>query len=85
MIGTWWWLWMVVMFIWVVPPVGYGWGYRGWGVPYPRYVQRRRAERASTAGDVAAFDHHAWGWRGDLLWIGVVFGIAWLATAFWWR
>ena len=39
--STWWLLWMGVMFFFLLSD-GYGWGYRGWGPPYPRYIQRRR-------------------------------------------
>ena len=85
MTGGWWWVWMLIMFLWLVPPLGSGWGYRGWGAPYPSYVQRRRAERAATAGNAASFDHYSWGWGGDLLWVGVVFGLFWLCSALWWR
>jgi hypothetical protein len=48
-------------------PVGYGWGYRGWGVPYPSYVQRRRMESPSKAGTAGAIDHRAWGLGGDVI------------------
>jgi len=54
------------MFLVLMPSLGYGWGYRGWGPPYPRYVQRRRAQRAAVGGGSASFDHQAWGWGGDL-------------------
>jgi hypothetical protein len=40
-------LWIVGTFLFVVPTLGYGWGYRGWGPPYPRYIQRRRAQQAA--------------------------------------
>jgi hypothetical protein len=29
MIGSWWFLWMAFMFIFLLTPIGYGWGYRG--------------------------------------------------------
>ncbi len=31
MASSWWWMWMVVMGVLLVTPMGYGWGYRGWG------------------------------------------------------
>ena len=32
MASSWWWKWMVVvMGVLLVTPMGYGWGYRGWG------------------------------------------------------
>lgn len=73
--STGWLLWMVVMFLFVLTPIGYGWGYRGWGPPYPRYIQRRRALRAAVPGTSSSFDHHAWGRAGDFVWIVLLIGI----------
>jgi len=85
MIGSWWWLWMAFMFVLLVCPVGYGWGYRGWGAPYPSYIQRRRSESAAArGGPPGTFDHQAWGFGGDFIWIALFFGIVWVTTAFWW-
>jgi hypothetical protein len=85
MISTSWILWMVFMFLFLVPPMGYGWGYRKWGPPYPRYVQRRRGVRAATVGGFAAFNHQAWGWRGDFVWLVLFVGVLWAAMTLWWR
>ena len=85
MIGSWWFVWMVVMFLLLVPPMGYGWGYRGWGPPYPRYIQRRRGQQAIATGASASFNHHAWGWGGDYVWGVFIIGILWailIATMF---
>jgi hypothetical protein len=62
-----WWFWAAMMLVFLLP-VGYGWGYRGWGVPYPSYVQRRRMESAPKAGTSGAIDHTAWGLGGDVIW-----------------
>lgn len=85
MTSSWWLLWILFMFMFMATPVGYGWGYRGWGPPYPRYVQRRRAERAAAAGTSPTFDHHAWGIGGDLLWAVLLIGIFWAGWALLWR
>ncbi len=82
MIIAWWWLWMLFMFLILAPSVGYGWGYRRWGAPYPRYIQRRRALRASVAGD-SSFNHHAWGWGGDVVWFMLVLWIVWVFLMPW--
>lgn len=74
------------MFLFLFLPVSYGWGYRGWGPPYPRYLQRRRAEQApaGTPGTVA-LDHHAWGWRGDAMWMFLLVALLWgIAVFTWW-
>jgi hypothetical protein len=75
------------MFLFLVPPMGYGWGYRGWGPPYPRYIQRRRAQQAEAAnGPSASFNHHAWGWGGDFLWMILLIGAFWAIFGYvWWR
>jgi hypothetical protein len=84
MLGSWWLLWLVFMAAFLATPIGYGWGYRKWGPPFPRYIQRRRALRAAAAGS-ATFDHHAWGWGGDFVWMVVLVGAFWFALALWWR
>ncbi len=85
MMITWWWLWMVFLVVILLTPVSYGWGYRRWGPPYPRYMQRRRSERAVQANQGAPFDHYAWGWAGDFLWIMFFVWIFWLVAALWRR
>ena len=85
MMSAWWWMWMVFMFLVLLPPVSYGWGYRGWGPPYPRYIQRRRSQQAAVARSTGTFDHHSWGWRGDLVWVGLLFALLWFCFIFWWR
>jgi hypothetical protein len=86
MMSSWWFLWMAMMFLFLVPPMGYGWGYRGWGPPYPSYVQRRRAERAAGGAGPMSFDHQAWGVGGDLLWVVVIIGMVWAFSGLlWWR
>ena len=82
MISSWWFLWMFAI-IFLLPPLGYGWGYRGWGPPYPRYIQRRRGQAAVANG--AAFNHQAWGWGGDFVWLMMLFGLFWSVALLWWR
>jgi hypothetical protein len=82
MISSWWFLWMMFMFLLLVTPVSYGWGYRGWGPPYPSYFQRRRELRSTGAS--GAFNHYSWGWGGDFVWLILLVGIFWVATALWW-
>lgn len=81
MMSSWWLLWILVMFIVLAPPVGYGWGYRRWGPPYPRYIQRRRAAKAGPA----TFNHQSWGWGGDFVWLVMIVGSFWVFAALWWR
>jgi hypothetical protein len=83
MMSSWWWVWMAFMFVFLISPVSYGWGYRGWGPPYPRYVQRRRGLRAPISGG-GTFDHHAWGRGGDFLWLVLAIGMVWVVAAMFW-
>lgn len=81
MMNPFWLLWLVFLFLFLVAPLGYGWGYRGWGPPYPRYVQRRRALRVGANGP-SPFDHQAWGRAGDLVWLGLIIAMIWACAAF---
>jgi hypothetical protein len=85
MTSSWWFLWLIVMFLFLVPPLGYGLGYRGWGLPYPTYIQRRRGQRAVDMGAPAPFNHRAWGWAGDFVWTVLLIGIVCAVTLFWHR
>jgi hypothetical protein len=85
MMGSWWLLWIVFMVLLLVPPVGYGWGYRGWGPPYPTYYQRRLGHRAAASGGVVTHDHHAWGRGGDFVWMVLLIGMFWACFGLWWR
>lgn len=80
-----WWLWILVMLLLLVPPIGYGWAYRGWGPPYPLYVQRRRGQRTVVADGSVPFDHQSWGLGGDFVWAVFFIGILWAIGSFWWR
>jgi hypothetical protein len=81
MLSDWWYVWIVVLFLLLLPPIGYGWGYRRWGPPLPRYFQRRRAQRATAGNAPSTFNHHAWGWGGDLVWFVLVLGAFWATWA----
>lgn len=83
--SSWWFMWMAFMFIFLLPPIGYGWGYRRWGPPYPSYIQRRRGQRAAAAGGLVTFRHDSWGLGGDLLWVGLIIWAIWACSALWWR
>lgn len=84
MMSSWWWMWIVVMVLFWMLPMGYGWGYRGWGPPYPRYIQRRRGARAAASGGSPTFNHHSWGWGGDFVWVVLFVGAIWAVSSLWW-
>jgi hypothetical protein len=79
-----WWIWSALVLLAIVP-VSYGWGYLGWGAPYPRYVQRRRMQQATRGGTSGAFDHQAWGLGGDLVWLLVVVDVLFFVALLRWR
>lgn len=82
MMGSWWLLWLVFIVLFLVPPLGYGWGYRRWGPPYPSYIQRRRAAAMSGSAKV---NHQAWGFGGDFVWVVLIIGVFWGCAALLWR
>jgi hypothetical protein len=73
--------WLAIMLMLLVPPLLYGWGYRDWGPPLPRYFQKRRAKRAAARGASPTFDHHAWGSGGDLFWMALLIATFWAMWA----
>ena len=77
--------WLMFMVVFLVMPIGYGWGFRGWGMAYPSFVQQRRARRAGSNGSSSSFDHQAWGRGGDALWLVVLIGVFWAFSPLWWR
>ena len=83
MMSSGWLFWMAFMLLFLVPPIGYGWGYRGWGPPYPRYIQRRRGQQAAAIGVSETFNHQSWGLGGDLVWAVILIGMIWATAALW--
>lgn len=45
-----WWAWFAIIVFLIFVPLTYGWGYRGWGPPYPRSYSRYRHRRADLTG-----------------------------------
>ena len=82
--SSWWLIWMMFIFLFLIPPLGYGWGYRGWGPPYPRYVQRRRSRHLAAGGTARPFRHESWGWAGDVVWVLFFVGFLWVVTVLFW-
>ncbi len=80
--ATWWIIWLFGMSL-LFLPMGYGWGYRGWGPPYPSYLQRRREQQAVAAGRDPGFDHYAWGYGGDLVWLMLMVVVFWSLVGVW--
>jgi hypothetical protein len=80
---SWWFLWLAFMFMFLVPPLGYGWGYRGWGPPLPRYVQRRRGPPVAGGTGAPTPPHLAWGRGGDFVWMIFGIGMMWMVVAMW--
>lgn len=64
--------WMLFVVILLLLPLSYGWGYRGWGPPYPRAYRRTPAR---------AEDEVTWGVLADVLWVIAVVALIWLVVA----
>jgi hypothetical protein len=83
MINMSWMLWAFVMCALLLAPMGYGWGYRGWGAPVPSYVQRRRQKAATASGIAINADYRAWGYVGDFIWVMLIIGTIWAMSFYW--
>jgi hypothetical protein len=83
MIYSAWWIWLAFMFVLLVTPASYGWGYRGWGPPLPSYVQRQRVARGYPFAGRPPHTHTTWGYGGDLIW-ALVFILALWALGWIW-
>ena len=81
----WWWAWLLFMIVLVALPAGYGWGYRGWGPPYPRDPRVRRGGAMLSPPPDEASDV-GWGMAAVWLWIAFFLGVVWLLAglAWWW-
>ena len=84
MMSSWCLVWMVFMFVLIAAPMGYGWGYRGWGPPYPTYIQRRREQQAAATRGSAGHNHRSWGWGGEFVWMALFIGMFWAISSVWW-
>ncbi|MDX1691488.1 MAG: hypothetical protein R3290_10735 [Acidimicrobiia bacterium] len=69
----WFWWWLILLSILFVLPIGYGWGYRRWGYPYPSWTARAREARAREAA--------TWGFLADFVWFMFLAFAVWLIVA----
>lgn len=84
-LSSFWILGLAVVFMVLAPSVSYGWAYRGWGPPYPRFVQQRRRAYAEARGPNGPVNHQAWGRAGDFVWVGLFIGVLWAFSGIWLR
>lgn len=82
--GTgWWWWWLAFVIIFFFLPLGYGWGYRGWGPWY----RRRRSGGPSQVNMPANADRNrvdldtGWGAGSAVLWAVLIIALIWLIAA----
>lgn len=71
-------IWILFVVVLLAIPVGYGWGYRGWGPPYPRYYNRRGRPTGAPAEAGIAYEDDDWGVLGDILWVIAAVAVVWL-------
>lgn len=80
----WWWWWFAFLVVFFLLPLGYGWGYRGWG---PWYRRRGTSERHVGEPSPAPVEDDldsGWGWTGVALWIVLLVALFWLVAAVGW-
>ncbi|MGY2079905.1 hypothetical protein [Modestobacter sp. SYSU DS0657] len=83
----WLWLWFLFVVLLFLIPLAYGWGYRGWGAPYPSYYRARRHGATSAdaavdpAEDPTLVEERSWGLLADVLWVVLVVAMVWLVVA----
>jgi hypothetical protein len=86
----WWWWWIAFVVIFFLIPLGYGWGWRGWG---PWYRNRRRGSLppgevppGPAPGDMRQGppEETGWGRGAAFLWFILIIAIIWLVAAWGW-
>jgi len=70
----WFWWWLAFIAIFFLLPLGYGWGYRGWG---PWYRLKAPERRSAARDDYAP---QGWGALAVFLWLVVIIAAVWLAA-----
>ena len=73
----WWWWWVLFLVVFFVLPLGYGWGYRGWGPWW-----QRRPPVTHVTEDVV---QTGWGVVGTILWVVLIIAIIWIIAALAWH
>jgi hypothetical protein len=80
----WWWWWIAFLVIFFLLPLGYGWGYRGWGPWYRRGRRTRSGTDTLPADSSATGAETGWGCLGTLLWVVLIIAIIWIIFAWGW-
>ncbi len=90
----WWWWWIAFVVIFFLIPLGYGWGYRGWGPWYrrrhPSGIPRSAAPPPDIEGDnlrrtpADNETESGWGAAAVFLWLVLILAIIWLIAAWGW-
>lgn len=79
----WFWLWLLFVAVLLLLPLAYGWGYRGWGPPYPSFYRRRELPTREASSTPEAIGN--WGMGANLFWAAVAVAIVWVLLAFVWH
>ena len=79
----WWWWWLLFLVVFFLLPLGYGWGYRGWG-PWYRRGTNTRISRGTIPPDEPDLDR-GWGWISSFIWVVLLIAIIWIIAALVWR
>lgn len=77
----WWWWWILFLLVFFLLPLGYGWGYRGWGPWYRRRTPGRFTSESTGDPDL----DRGWGWISSFLWVILLIALIWIVAAILWR
>lgn len=81
----WWWWWVLFLLVFFLLPLGYGWGYRGWGPWYRRRPTTRVTEGTMPPVGAGPDLDEGWGWVSSFLWVVLLIALIWIVAAFLWR
>ncbi len=82
----WWWWWLAFVVIFFLIPLGYGWGYRGWGPWYRRRRHYTGGPGEGPMGRTGPGDEpdSGWGALAIVLWFVLIVAAIWFIAAWGW-
>jgi len=78
----WFWFWLLFVTVLLLLPLAYGWGYRGWGSPFPSFYRRKQLPTREASSRPEALGNPIMG--ASLFWITLAVAIIWFLLAFAW-
>jgi len=78
----WFWLWILAVVLLLLMPLVYGWGYRGWGKPYPSFYRRKVLPTREASSTPEALGAPCYG--AAIFWIALALAVTFFILAFVW-